>query len=99
MTTINKLLSPVNTAVDKKGASKAKESDVKITESKSNSVVDKVSISPAGMSSLVPQNPFNEAKINEIKQAIASGTFHIDASKIADTLIASAKEMIENRKE
>lgn len=98
MTTINKLLSPVNTTVDKKVASKAKETDSKV-EAKNSTVADKVSLSPAGLSSVMPQNPFNEAKINEIKQAIASGTFHIDASKIADTLIASAKELASNRKE
>jgi negative regulator of flagellin synthesis FlgM len=38
--------------------------------------------------------PFDTARVAEIKQAIASGQFTIDASAISERLIASAKEMI-----
>lgn len=38
--------------------------------------------------------PFDAARVAEIKQAIASGQFTINAGAISDRLIASAKEMI-----
>ena len=40
----------------------------------------------------------NSAHIDEIKQAIASGHFTVDASKVADRLLKSAQELIQAHK-
>jgi negative regulator of flagellin synthesis FlgM len=37
---------------------------------------------------------FDAAKVEELKSAIASGTFKVDAGKVADGLIASVQEML-----
>jgi negative regulator of flagellin synthesis FlgM len=42
---------------------------------------------------------FDLNKVNEIKDAIASGRFQINAERIADGLIDSVKNMISARKE
>ena len=41
---------------------------------------------------------FDAKKVDEIKAAIASGTFQVDASKVADGLIDSVKDLIQKRK-
>lgn len=38
--------------------------------------------------------PFDSARIDAIKQAISEGRFKINPEKIADSLIASAKELV-----
>ena len=45
------------------------------------------------------QPPLDAAKIQEIKQAIAEGRFTINTSAIADRLIASAREMVNSRRQ
>lgn len=42
--------------------------------------------------------PVNVGRIAEIRQAIAEGRFKINADAIADSLIASAQEMLSNRR-
>ena len=42
---------------------------------------------------------FDTAKVAEIKQAIAEGRFTINASAIADRLIASAKELMDSNRQ
>lgn len=42
--------------------------------------------------------PVDTARVAEIRQAIAEGRFSIDASAIADSLIASARELVSQRK-
>src|SRR5512132_3894260 len=41
---------------------------------------------------------FDTKKVEEIKAAIASGQFQVDAAKIADGLIDSVRDMIQKRK-
>ena len=41
---------------------------------------------------------FDAAKVDEIKAAIANGSFRVDAGKIADGLIDSVKELIRQHK-
>lgn len=38
--------------------------------------------------------PFDSARVDAIKQAISEGRFKINPEKIADKLIASAKELV-----
>lgn len=45
------------------------------------------------------QPPLDASKIQEIKQAIAEGRFTINTSAIADRLIASAREMVNSRRQ
>lgn len=42
---------------------------------------------------------FDTARVAEIKQAIAEGRFTINASAIADRLIASAKELMDTNRQ
>jgi negative regulator of flagellin synthesis FlgM len=41
---------------------------------------------------------FDAAKVARLKSEIAAGTYRVDASKIADELITSARELINARK-
>ena len=43
------------------------------------------------------QSPFDAAKVEEIKTAIAEGRFKINVDAIADGLIAMARELIEEK--
>ncbi len=43
------------------------------------------------------QSPFDAAKVEEIKTAIAQGRFKINVDAIADGLIAMARELIEEK--
>ena len=42
---------------------------------------------------------FDSARVAEIKQAIAEGRFSINASAIADRLIASTKELLDSNRQ
>lgn len=42
--------------------------------------------------------PINSAKIAELRQAIASGQFKINAGAIADRLVDTAKELIQTQR-
>lgn len=97
MTTINKLLSPTNLLVDKKTSTKK---EVQTAQPQESIVKDKVTLSNGGMSmSSVSDFSVNHDKVQEIKNAIAQGIFKYDVNKIADTLIASAKDMLSKRAE
>lgn len=55
-----------------------------------------VHLSPAS-TTLATQDPeVNQARVQEIRQAIAEGRFSINASAIADRLIVSARELVGN---
>jgi negative regulator of flagellin synthesis FlgM len=41
---------------------------------------------------------FNTEKVDEIKAAIASGTFQVNAEKVAEGLIDTVKDLIHSRK-
>ena len=43
--------------------------------------------------------PFDAARVTEIKQAISEGRFTINAGAIADRLIASAKELVDTKRQ
>ena len=45
------------------------------------------------------EQPFDAARVSEIKQAIAQGRFTINAGAIADHLIASAKELVDSQRQ
>ncbi len=43
--------------------------------------------------------PFDAARVAEIKQAIAEGKFSVNSGAIADRLIASARELVDARRQ
>jgi negative regulator of flagellin synthesis FlgM len=45
------------------------------------------------------EQSFDAARVSEIKQAISDGRFTINASAIADRLIASAKELVDSHRQ
>ena len=50
--------------------------------------------SPA-MTGKAAEPPFDSAKVEEMKRALAEGRFPLDARKVAEGLIAHAREMME----
>lgn len=60
-----------------------------------------VSISASTLAlSAVPQEeaPFNAARVDEIRAAIAAGSFSVNPDNIADGLIASVRELLAGKK-
>jgi negative regulator of flagellin synthesis FlgM len=41
---------------------------------------------------------FNTQKVEEIKLAIANGSFHVDSNKVADGLLKTVKDLLETRR-
>ena len=61
---------------------------------------DSVRLSPQYQSlakSVSNSTSFNSEKVDAIKKAIADGKFTVDAGKIADSVIASAKDLIKSQ--
>jgi len=67
---------------------------------------DALSVQPSTKVSLSPtvtqmaqggEGSFDAAKVERVKQAIASGTYSINAEAIADKLIANARELLTPR--
>lgn len=55
---------------------------------------DSVSLANSGLTSLNNVLPVNSGKIQEIKEAITQGRFQINPEAIADSLLATARELI-----
>lgn len=55
-----------------------------------------VHLSPAARLAAAESAPVNAARIAEIKQAIAEGSFRINPKAIADSLIKTARELVES---
>ncbi len=53
-----------------------------------------LSSAAAGLLSAAGAPEFDAAKVDRIRQAIADGTFKVDAEAIADKLIANAQEVL-----
>ncbi|HJU49531.1 MAG TPA: flagellar biosynthesis anti-sigma factor FlgM [Pseudogulbenkiania sp.] len=74
-----------------------RESTPKTSDSASASASDNVAINPkigAVEREVAAEPAFDAAKVDAIKQAIASGSFQINPDKIADRLIASAQDLL-----
>ena len=48
--------------------------------------------------SLASGEVFDTARVDEIKQAIANGRFHVDTAKVADRLLEQVRELIQTKK-
>ena len=75
-----------NRAADKAGAVAAGSDNVRLSSQ------------AKALSSTTTGGVFDTKKVEEIKAAIASGQFQVDAAKIADGLIDSVRDMIQKRK-
>jgi negative regulator of flagellin synthesis FlgM len=75
-----------NRAADKAGAVAADSDNVRLSSQ------------AKALSSTSTGGVFDTKKVEEIKAAIASGQFQVDAAKIADGLIDSVRDMIQKRK-
>lgn len=62
---------------------------------------DEVQLSPlsAQLTATGNEQPFDAARVAEIKQAIAEGRFTINAGAVADRLIASARELVDSQRQ
>ncbi len=59
---------------------------------------DKVSLSGSAQAlSAAEQPPIDTAKVEQVRAAIAAGSFHVDADKIADGVIASNRELLQRK--
>jgi len=96
----------VNLGVEKSitdKANTAKSGDQKAVNSTESKAADSVTISPMAQklksigSNLAADGAFDANKVNEIKDAIASGQFKVNTDKVADGLIQSVKEMLTNK--
>jgi negative regulator of flagellin synthesis FlgM len=70
------------------------------TETKaSSSSGDSVTLSPEAqaMAAASDKDSFDVDKVNQIKAAIANGTFQVNANRIADGLIDTVKDLISTR--
>jgi negative regulator of flagellin synthesis FlgM len=58
--------------------------------------IDKVSLSSQRQAAVgaSPGIPFDDKKVEEVRRAIAEGRFPVDAKKVADQLIADARELL-----
>jgi negative regulator of flagellin synthesis FlgM len=62
---------------------------------------DNVTLSPKAQaltSQTATNGVFDAGKVEEIKAAIASGTFQVDAERVADGLIDTVKDLLSTRK-
>jgi negative regulator of flagellin synthesis FlgM len=75
-----------NRATEKTGATTAGSDNVRLSSQ------------AKALSSTATGGVFDTKKVEEIKAAIASGQFQVDAGKIADGLIDSVRDMIQKRK-
>ncbi len=67
----------------------------KTPESASSGKTDKVSLSGTLQSLSASGNaPVDTAKVDKVRAAIADGSFHADAERIADGLIAANRELL-----
>ena len=82
-------------AATQTGASKSAEK-TGATAAASDNV--RLSSQAKALSSTSSSGVFDTQKVEEIKAAIASGTFQVDASKVADGLIDSVRDLIQKRK-
>ena len=84
---IDSTFKPISTSVTPKASPPAPTASAEDGEA--------VSLSPlAGSLQSNEQPPINAARIQEIKQAISEGRFTINAGAIADSLIASARDLV-----
>lgn len=58
--------------------------------------VDKVSLSSQSptFAGTAGEVPFDDRKVEEVRRAIAEGRFPVDARKVADRLLADARELL-----
>ncbi|MCR2806739.1 flagellar biosynthesis anti-sigma factor FlgM [Paenibacillus soyae] len=73
----------------------AKQNEPRADNTKKAKQKDEVQISAAAME-MLSTSKLNEtersARINELKQAVSSGTYHVDAGKIAEKLLPFIRE-------
>lgn len=61
-----------------------------------NAPADRVSLSGGGTALVGPPAaaPFDDAKVEAVRRAIAEGRFPVDARKVADELLADARDLL-----
>lgn len=59
-----------------------------------SSSVDRISLSGAAPTLATGSVPFDEKKVEEVRRAIQEGRFPVDARKVADNLLADARDLL-----
>lgn len=88
---------PAATNVAATQTSASKSAEKTIAASAASDIV-RLSSQAKALSVTSSNSVFDAKKVEEIKAAIATGTFQVDASKVADGLIDSVKDLIQKRK-
>jgi len=66
--------------------------DAQVTGTSSS--VDRISLSGAAPALAAGGVPFDEKKVEEVRRAIQEGRFPVDARKVADNLLADARDLL-----
>jgi negative regulator of flagellin synthesis FlgM len=90
--TINKLGDNVGKKVDKASVSTSSASGESVTLSTLSSQMKSLEAKVAGA------EVFDAEKVDAIKSAISSGQFKVDSDKVADSLIASVRDLLNTQK-
>ena len=101
--TLPKIANTVTSAIDK-GSRKKSEPTPAAVDSAPAKKSDNVTLSPMSSqlqsleAKIATDNVFDAQRVDSIKAAISNGTFKIDASKVADGLINTAKDLVSANK-
>jgi len=91
--------SPLNTSRSSAKAEQSKSSDTQTASNTRSVKQDAVSLSDQGkaigqmQSQMASKPPFDSAKVQAIKDAIANGSYVVNADKLADNMIRFEKEL------
>lgn len=88
-------LSHTTDATRAAGATKTQAADTTASKAGSSVALSSTALHLAQLSK--PDNDFNVVRVNEIRTALAEGTLKINPERIADSLIASAQELVSKK--
>ncbi len=101
--TLPRIANTVTSAIDKGGRNKPESAPAALSSAPA-AKSGNVTLSPMSSqlqsleAKIATDNVFDAQRVDSIKAAISNGTFKIDASKVADGLINTAKDLVSANK-